>query len=527
MAYNGQIAELPIGSLGLFGSQNASQIPVDALLACDTITLESDTVQKEGGASKYNSSVIGGAPSVLGVHDWNHDGATQRLIVLGSDGKLYKDTFAAGTFATTLASGLTVSSVIPRFVEGGKEAAANNRKLFVFTWKNAVQVLSADGATTAALATPPADWTGAHQPAFGCNHEGRMWGGGNDNDPHRMYYSLTTNHEDFTSAGAGSISVYPGEGEKLVAAFAFRSAIICFKYPRGIYLIDTSDPTTTNWKVTKINGNLGAAGYGCAVQVEDDVVFVDASGQIRRLSAVNEFGDVGTIGLDDQSKMTAYIRDNLNISQAATWRTVYYARKREVHIACTATGATANNYRLVIDFNQGRPRFRISTRDVPICMFLAMRSGLQTLYHGDASGFIWEMDTTTRSKAGVGYASSFQTPHLDLSHIDPAYGTIKKNGKYLELVVDPKGNHDLSVDVFWDGIYHETLLFNMGSTGTALGTFVLGTSALGGRQVLNKKRKLTGRGRRISLIGRNNGAAQDFSVAKFYLHFTPGAVVSA
>jgi len=42
---------------------------------------------------------------------------------------------------------------------------------------------------------------------------------------------------------------------------------------------------------------------------------------------------------------------------------------------------------------------------------------------------------------------------------------------------------------------------------------------LAGDQVLNKKRRITGGGRRISLQGRNSGDGQDFSVSKFYLHF--------
>ena len=529
MAFQGSIAELPIGSDGLYGTMNVSQVPLTALLRALNVTFENGTVQKEGGASKYNSTAITATPSILGGHDWNHNGSVQRMIVLTSAGDLLKDS-GTGTFPVTLASGLTVSDVLARFVEGGKEAAANNRKLFIFTGKNQVQVLSADGATTSNLATPHADWAAANQPYFGVIHEGRLWGGGNANDPHRLYYSTTGNHEDFTGGGSGSIAVYPGEGERLVAGFAFGHSIIAFKYPKGIYLIDTSDPTVANWRVDKISGKVGSAGVACAVQVEDDVVFVDNNGQFRLLSATDQSTDVGTEALDDKAEMGPFIRGNMNRAASSKWVLEYHPSKREVHCACCGTGATTNNSRLVLDFNKpGKVRFRFSDRDTCVSMWVRNVSSVPTLYSGDNAGFVWEMDTATRSKDSAGYNGEFQTPHYDLSHVDPKLGPMIKNGKYLELVVDPQGNHNLSVDVYWDGQLHQTLQFNMGQTGVALGTFVLGTDRLGGSQVLNKKRKLTGRGRRISLVGRNSGAGQDFSISRFYLHFevggqTPGQV---
>jgi hypothetical protein len=62
----------------------------------------------------------------------------------------------------------------------------------------------------------------------------------------------------------------------------------------------------------------------------------------------------------------------------------------------------------------------------------------------------------------------------------------------------------------------------MGVTGSDLGSFVLGTDVLAGTKILNKKRRLLGSGRRISIVGRNNGDSQDFSVAKFLIHFKAG-----
>jgi len=92
MAFTGQIAEIPIGTAGLSGTKNMALIDPGALLIARNLTYENGTVQKEGGTTKYNSTAISGAPSIYGGHDWNHNCSTQRMIVVASDGKIYKDT---------------------------------------------------------------------------------------------------------------------------------------------------------------------------------------------------------------------------------------------------------------------------------------------------------------------------------------------------------------------------------------------------------------------------------------------------
>jgi hypothetical protein len=130
------------------------------------------------------------------------------------------------------------------------------------------------------------------------------------------------------------------------------------------------------------------------------------------------------------------------------------------------------------------------------------------------------MDQDARSDAGAGYAGEFQSAHNDLAFMDPSLASIDKSGCFLELVVEPKGNWNLSVDMNWDTVLQETLQFNMGTAGATLGTFVLGTDVLAGSAILNKKKRITGGGRRLSIKGSNSGDAQDFSVAKFLLYFT-------
>jgi|TARA_Y100000310_G_scaffold103908_1_gene102237 hypothetical protein len=510
-----------LGTGGHSGAKNQAIVSIDQLIDADNLSFEGITIRKEGGAAKHNSSELSGAPLVLGGWDWIP--GVQRSVIFTDAGDLLKDD-GAGSYGTTLKSGLTTNNVLPVFVEGGLEASGSDRKLFVFTQKNVVQVLAANGATTSDLTTPPADWSGTDQPRFGLAHEGRIWGGGNANDPHRLYYSTSTDHEDFTSAGSGTISIYPGEGEYLVQAISYKGLVVCWKYPRGIYIIDTTDPTIVNWKVSKLSTRLGGCSEHCAIAIDNDILFMDTAFNFHLISSVTEFGNLGAFDLSSRFQYAEFLRDNANISQIKKVYGVYYAAKREVHFGIAQTGSTVNSARVVIDFNNPQtPRFRFSKRDTAVSLWMKRDSnGVERLTMGDNIGFVWDLDQETRSKDSSGYQGLFQTPHLDFAHINPALAAVNKNFDFLELIVEPSGNHNLNIDIYLDDALTQTITFNMGVTGSDLGSFVLGTDVLAGTKILNKKRRLLGSGRRISIVGRNNGDSQDFSVAKFLIHFKAG-----
>jgi hypothetical protein len=524
MAFSGEVAEMPVGLDGLAGTKNLAELGPGHLIIAENVQYTSGTLGKEGGSAKFNSSALSSTPAILGGHDWHPTGtSTQRMIVVTSAGTILKDTGSAD-FTVTLKTGLTIGSFTnPVFVEGGKEAAAGDKKLFIFTGNNVVQVLDADATTTGDIEKPPSDWSGSNQPSVGLIHENRMWGGGNANDPHRMYYSLAADHEDFTTTGVGNIAVYPGEGEKIVGAVSFKGLLVIFKFPSGIYLIDTSDSTVANWSVDKHSTSIGGISPNGAVAIDNDVIFMDLNGEFHLISAITEFGNIGTRTLSDIANIGEIMRDETNKAEYPNTQAIYYTDKGEAHFTLSSSG-TNYDRRMVVDLNRAQlPRFRLSTKDTNRSIWQYQDSNrIPRPYTGDKSGFIWRLDQDNRSKDGAGYTGKWQTIHLDFSHLDPELGTKNKNGKFLELVVQPTGNFDLSVDVLWDDVTTQTVTFNMGVTGADLGSFVLNTDKLAGSNLVNKRKRITGSGRRLSLVGRNSGAGEDFSISKFYLGFTRG-----
>jgi len=517
VSYSGQIIELPVGNDGLTGTKNLSQAKPQQLLQATNLTYENGTLQKEGGTALYSSGfIVSSGTSILAGVDWNPSEGVQRQIIVAGTGRVLRDT-GAGTFPVTMVNGLNFTDTVPVFVEGGAEAQGNARLLFLISEKNEIHTVSGDSTVMQPFASGAADWTGSDQPVSGMIHEGRLWAC----KDHRWYYSRTTNHKSFVSGDAGQLNVYPGEGEELVGGVSFKGVIVTWKKPLGIYIIDTSSVTISQWRVTRLTGAIGGFSPYSAVIIDDDILFMDNGGNLHLISTITEFGDIGSRNLSQIADLGPFIRENFNLAKLDIVRSVYYSAKRQAHFAMASLGSTPNNRRLVVDFNRlDIPRFSVSDRDRPQSMWLRKdANNIPRPIYGSDQGRVYLMDQDSRSHAGAAYNGQFQTPHTDLSFADQSLGTKRKLGDFLELVVEPKGNWNLNVDILWDGAIRDTVAFNMGETGGTLGSFILDTDVLGGDQVLNKKRRITGGGRRISLQGRNSGLGEDFSVAKMYLHF--------
>ena len=524
MAFTGSTLEINLAHTdGMVGDTPITLVGLEQLIDAKNVTFSTGTLDKEGGATKYTTGPLAGGSTIIGAWDWWPNSTTQRLVALTSNGSAYKDT-GDGAFSVILRAGQAWTSVNTAiFAEGGKEAAANNSKLFIATGAQAIQVLSADGATIADLATPAADWASSY-PTFVLNHEGRLWGGGNSNQPHTLYYSTATDMENFTGGGSGTVAVYPGEGQYIATAVSYKGLIVVFKYPRGIYIVDTTDPSSANWKVRKIAQWLGIAGIRAWTMVEDDILFMDPAGNFHLLSAVQEFGYVSSAALSVRTKFRNWASTGLNPAAFTKARGAFSPLLREAHFAIAGVGSSTNNYRVVWDFNGPRPRWHYS--DFPSCVdiFTRLDSSAQPyLFTASNAGHIWALQQGTYLNGSSSYDGTFQTSHIDFSVLAPALAQRRKNFRFLELVGSPTGNWTLTVNVYIDGVLSQALAFNMGTSGTALGTFVLDTDSLGGGEVLTLKKRLVGSGRRISFQVTQSGSGQNFQLYKMIVYFDPGS----
>lgn len=529
MSYRGLVVPLPVGQQGFSGTENPSQAGPGHFLYVDGVELHANIIRKEGGATKFNASALGGGSVVISGINWTPTPTNRRDVVFLSNGSVLKDT-GAGTFSTTLVSGLTSTrDPPPWFLAAGGEAVGAPRKLMLFSATNQVQFVDADGAVMAAIGGPAADWTGAGNfPTFGVLHGLRVWAGGNNSDPHRIYYSTLTDHEDFVGAGSGTIAIFPGEGERLAGAISFRGALVVFKYPQGIYVVNTSDPSPANWSVTPLTRAVGTLNQHTLVQIENDVLYLDVTGDIHALSVTQEFGDYTTSDIGDADSIHAFMSRYVNTSKLRRAQGIWYGRRQQAWWTLPLMGSDDNNLRFITlvenATTQQQPatrRYFMSRRDVAISLWLKPdTSEIPIPVMGDASGFVWLLDRDNRSKDGAGYSMTFETANTDFGFLDQQLATRMKAGQFLEISFEPQGNWDLTVEVFWDDVLTDTLIFNMGSGGAILGSFILDTDILAASSVRSARTKMDGSGRRLRLVGDNSGNGQNVSLANFYVHMS-------
>jgi hypothetical protein len=524
VAYRGLIATIPVGLQGFNGSKNASKLGPGNFGYVEGVDVDGGVLVKDGGAAKLNATTLGAFKVMAGIN-WSPAPGNDNDVVFLSNGTLKKDT-GAGTFATTLESGLGVPTVFPPFfVRAGGEVVGSTRKLFMFNEAAQVRVISGTAATSAAISTPPADWASSF-PICGAQHANRLWGAGNANDPHRLYYSNPANHQDFTTAlVTGTLAVYPGEGEQIVGMISFRGLLVVFKYPTGIYLVDTRDPTIANWRVDKLNTAIGACSPWCIVQISNDVLVLDSAGNFHTMSAVTDFSDIATSDVSRAENIGPFMRANVGLTNMRKAMGLWYAAKTKAWFMVPLAGSADNNLRIMVDFNdaQAGARFYLYRRDIGCSLWTRPDSlFVRRPTLGDNAGFVWLMDQDARDKAGAAYLMYMETSETDFSFVDPQLAPHTKNGQYIEIVADLVRNSKLNVVPVWDGAIGDPIIMEFGSTAAALGSFVLDVDALSASGIVIATARLPGQGRRLKLIISNEELDDEVRMSEIRVGFTVG-----
>ena len=60
------------------------------------------------------------------------------------------------------------------------------------------------------------------------------------------------------------------------------------------------------------------------------------------------------------------------------------------------------------------------------------------------------------------------------------------------------------------------------SAGGAVGSFSLDADVLGGTTIANRRHKVGGDALRVKILGKNDGAGEDFAIQDINLYYSPG-----
>lgn len=518
MGYTGTIASIPLGQIGLMTDLPPSDVPRGALIKATNVSFETGLISKAPGSSRYNTQVL---PSgIVAVHDYWPDTVTQRLIAACRNGAIYRDEgdrqFGG---ASAIAEDLMALTPNSMFVEGGQETASRNKKLFFFSGTNQVKVLSGDGTSFEDIASPAADWTTPNFPTVGLVHRNRLWAFMKQ----RAYASDTANHENQTSNNLTQ-SIFPGEGGDIIGAYIFRGRMFAFKEGGFVYYLDDEATDSDNWVWRKLASNFGLSSPHGIIQVGNDMIAVNESGSPISYEAVQSFGDIESADLLRALQIEEYYRSSSSLSGVRQTHALYYEAKKQVFITSRTSYKTTNDQLLHIDFNKQNPRVALWTKDQANC--LALRKDIHKVLrpiYGAEDGYVYLMDREDRLVHQTSYNGLFKTGHTDFRWLDERLAQKNKLFDFLEVEFKPQGSWNLSVDVYIDGTFSETIEFLMDVRDDGLDSFTLDTDALGREETQTIRKPLHGSGRRISFHARQAGSNQNFEIASFTVGFRVSA----
>lgn len=576
------IAAIRCGVGGLAANLNPSMISIRNVIQAEGAVFRQDHWRKEPGSFLFGTNTATLADEadrlIVALNDWHPTETVQRIVHLLGDGHLYFTAANPGVsgnpsaFVSTTTSG--TGTRFGYFVTGGSDAAApTTRKLFVFRSNFGLTVVKGDVTNDVPIANPATDWVtpsaNSFPPIVGVINGPRLFAAGNTNSPHTLYYSKNGNQEDFTTSSGsatdpGTLSIFPGVGERIMGLCNYRGFVVVLKYPRGIFLVDARDPDPLNWLIEQVTDTIGIAPSPyCPLQLENDVIFMGSDGQFYLLSAVvgaaaaqNNLA-VANLGMNleiYQFLLEAYQRNLLGSIQS-----VYQPFWQTATFAITGPGSDQNNTRLVFDFTamgreRGAPRFSYSYRDN--CASLALwrdpTDFIQKPIFGDYAGNIVELEQESRTAwNGAAYPWRIQTPHSNLGELENLDESIGKFVQFsnrnkvwenIEVEYLPFTAATVNLTVFVDGVKRAqgsitnqnganngTLPIALCDGGKPLGfadddqaAFVIGDSLLAGGVVRSVVRRLVGEGRRISLLFENEIAGEDVAITHIYLGFQVG-----
>lgn len=521
MSYQGIELPIRIGRGGLMTDENPKDVPDTHLLRAMNADIRDGIIQKDFGSRRWNSAAL--ASPIVALLDYFPTEDTQRFVAITRNGKVWKYSDAATVSELTAAASSDPTTLLITqqnqvgIVAGGQESPGESRKLFIFSGNNQIQVIEGDGTTRRTIENPAADWDPGSYPKFGILHRNRLWGFLD----HIAYASDDDDHEQFTSGG-GTYNVYPGEGERMIAACVYKKRLFVFKKPGGVYVLIDDDSSPANWYFQKVSEEFGAAGPLASVTALDDLLVANASGGITSYRAVEQSaGEVSGGDILSLLKISNYIRAITTAEGLDERRAIYFEEKKIVYFAFRSAAGLYNDRVLKIDMSRQRPEVTVSTKDQVNCFALRKVGKRKIPFYGAEDGYIYEMDRQDRNVGGSGYTLDVQTPWVNFGYADPKLADVNKIFDHATFEFIPSGRWDLTVEYYIDGIYITSFTVPM-SKGAVLDDFELDTDRLSANVPRTFTRRLKGWGKSISFRMTQAGTDQNVKITGLMVGFRPG-----
>ncbi len=322
-------------------------------------------------------------------------------------------------------------------------------------------------------------------------------------NPNRLWFSdLGT---PTTIQAANYVDINPGDSDECMGLGMLQDELFFFKKNTIWSITGWSGTTFAATTVATQNTNVRLFGYGCVapnsiVSVGNDIYFLSylsGTPQIRSLKktqfAVTLGG--GIISYDITGTMQT-------INKAYMDNTVASFDGRYARWAITTGSSTTNNKIIVLDTwgirkVKGITIYPWTTESGKNCAYMTVSTipGSATTYYATTSatsGLVYKFDSSVYTNEGTNITMTV-APRTYMT--DPSR---KSKWKYMYFKFDSGVNSNLSVTARVDKAFNYTAqeTVSLGGTSPGLGSFILGTSTLGGNTMTTHRttfRQLTGR----------------------------------
>lgn len=510
MSYAGQAYQIPCASGGTNYSPNLDGIPPEDMIdPSKNINMHTGGRTKRGGTAHADAAAISGAPQILSGFDFRKKDTTRFIVRFANSGALYKDN------TTTIKTGMAVTGrpCFETFLD----------TLYTTDGQTSPQTWDGIAAGTSDLTTPPADWSGTHQPKYCLSHgvaaSQRMWYFGVDNHLDRLYYSILGNGKDMVAAGSGQFTIETSDGFGITGAAEFGARLLAFGKNKTYLVVDT-DPSVANWGTIPAQWEGGVAHHNLLVKTPNDLIAMQEDGEIYSVTAVQSYGDYKTASISRPAFMHAWIKDNVNIALIDQFHAIYDRTLRAIKFFIVRNGMSVVDTALVF-FIDRPPAQAWAIHDNLLfpsgysasCSFEVRESaGIYTIYTGDYAGWLWKTEQSAKNDNGSGYNCQFKTPPLTFDN--PRVLKKYRRGK---IIFAAPGNYNVNLRWWVDNVEQAPRIVTFMNLGSVYDGAAFDTGTYAGPNVADADFELGAIGKRLQLQLENSVPDQDFFVSKIMI----------
>ena len=278
-------------------------------------------------------------------------------------------------------------------------------------------------------------------PKFCVIHDKHLVVGGAATAPNTIYYSGTSDIDDFTSSGSGSIKL----DDQVVGLKSFRNDLIIF-CSNSIYKLQNIN-TASTIAIVPITKNVGCLDGRSIQEIAGDLIFLSPDG-IRTIAGTARIGDVelGSVSRQIQS-IVSDIASAINTFRIDS---AVLRKKSQYRLFYSGAGSSHTTARGIIGTLTPNGFEWSETLGIQAHAIASSfdKDRIEKTYHGDKDGYIYvhdDGDYFTPAGSASNIVAEYTTPNLDFGDL----GT-RKTLQYVRISLTPEGLARPSLRVKFD-----------------------------------------------------------------------------